>query len=210
MTFWLWTYAVAGLAPAPSWSQLAPVRVQLCVRFRSVQWGTPAKAGSPGFLVLSSISWIRSAPRSDTGESLCSVTHKAPQNITKNTVTRASSSLCRGLILQEHPPPTSGAVAPVGRISGAWKVRNWETSQGQQSMLLVHLLHCLTIPFPTQASCTYLSAFPPKEPTFQNILRHQGKKATWPNTRSIISRSILLKQMSSAFIQECTHYFLIW
>lgn len=84
MTFWLWTYAMAGLAPAPRWSQLAPVRVQLCVTLCLVQWGTPAKAGSSGFLVLFSISWVRSAPRSNTGESLCSVTRKAPQNTATN------------------------------------------------------------------------------------------------------------------------------
>lgn len=44
--------------------------------------------------------------------------------------------------------------------------------------MLVHLLHCLTMPFPTQASGTYLCAFPPEELAFQYILRHQGKKAT--------------------------------
>lgn len=90
-----------------SWSQLAPVRVQLCVTLRSVQWGTPAKAGSPGFLALFSISWIKPAPRSGTGDSLCPVTLKALQNTATNTnlpglpLHCAGAWPCRSIY---HPP----------------------------------------------------------------------------------------------------------
>lgn len=115
---------------------------------------------------------------------VCPVTHRAPQNVATNAKLPGLPLCCAGAwpCRSIHHPSQGYCLpkcAPVGRVSGALKVRNWETSQGQQSVLVVQLLHCLTIPFPTQASCTYLCAFPPKEPAFQYILRHQGKKATW-------------------------------
>lgn len=112
-----------------SWSQLAPVRVQLCVTLRSVQWGTPAKAGSPGFLALFSIFWIKPAPRSGTGDSLCPVTLKALQNTATNAnlpglpLHCAGAWPCRSIY---HPPQE---LLPTYACSSRKNIRSFKSQE---------------------------------------------------------------------------------
>lgn len=190
MTFWLRTYAIAGLAPDPSWSQLVPARVQLCVTLRSILQGTPAEAGSPGFSALTSIASVRSAHR--WGQPVPSYLHVSMRPCHDHKVIGDGSAPHWGLSLAEAPTTYSRRYrlsmfnTLEGRLSGALKVRNLVTRQGHmkssQSVLIIQLLK-----YSTQALCTFPYAFPPKAPTFECIIWCRERTAT----RNGLMRAVL-------------------